>query len=146
MLDIYSILLGRVINKSIRLPIKFYPESGSHHSAKVETLALLDSGAGGVFIDREYQRRLKIPTIPLQRPILVHNVDGTANKKGVITDCVKIKLTVNGRTGTILAHVTGLGKQSFILGYPWLQPAGLEPNNRLEDGQSQMERQGGRNL
>ena len=46
-LDIYGVLLAKVENKSVRLPIKFYPESGSHHLSKVETLALLDSGAGG---------------------------------------------------------------------------------------------------
>jgi hypothetical protein len=103
------------------LPIKFYPETGSHHSSKVETHALLDSGAGGVFIDRDYQQNLGIPTHRLERPIIVHNVDGTLNKKGFITEYVKLNLNVNGRTGPMIAHVTGLGKQNVILGYPWLQ-------------------------
>jgi hypothetical protein len=120
-LDIYGVLLGQVINKSIRLPIKFYPETGSHHSSKVETHALLDSGAGGVFIDRNYQQNLRIPTHRLERPIIVHNVDGTLNKKGFITEYVKLDLTINERTGPTIAHVTSLGKQNVILGYPWLQ-------------------------
>lgn len=84
-------------------------------------MALLDSGAGGIFIDRDYQRELKLPTRPLRNPIIVHNVDGTRNKKGLITDCVKITLDINDRKGTVIAHVTGLGKQRLILGYPWLQ-------------------------
>ena len=65
-LDIYGILLRKVINKSIRLPIKFYPETESHHSAKVKTLTLLDSGAGGVFINQDYQQTHRIPTQKLE--------------------------------------------------------------------------------
>ena len=120
-LDIYGILLAKVENKSVRLPIKFYPESGSHHLSEVETLALLDSGAGGIFIDRDYQQQLDLPTHPLKNPITVHNVDGTRNKKGFITDYVKLRLKINDRTGPVIAHVTGLGRQRLILGYPWLQ-------------------------
>jgi len=120
-LDIYSILLGKVINKSIRLPIKFYPKTGSHHSAKVETLMLLDSGAGGVFINWDYQQTHIISTQKLERPIIVHNIDGTLNKKGFVMEYVKLHLNVNSRTGTTIAHVTGLGKQGLILEYPWLQ-------------------------
>ena len=120
-LDIYGILHAEVENKSIRLPIKFYPESGSQHLSEVETAALLDSGAGGIFIDRDYQQELKLPTCSLKKPIKVHNVDGTRNKKGLITDYVKICLNVNNRSGSVIAHVTGLGKQKLILGYPWLR-------------------------
>jgi hypothetical protein len=90
-LEIDGVLLGKVTNKSIRLPIKFYPESGSRHSSKVETLALLDSGAGGIFINRDYQEKLRIPTQQLEKPIIVYNVD----KKGLITDYANLHLDVN---------------------------------------------------
>ena len=82
---------------------------------------MLNSGAGGIFIDRNYQQELGLPTRSLKDPIIVHNVDGTRNKKGVITDYVRIRLNVNDRSRTVIAHVTGLGKQRFILGYPWLR-------------------------
>jgi len=120
-LEVNAALIACVENKSIRIPIRFYPESGAQHSSKVETLALLDSGAGGIFIDREYQQRLRIPTEQLPIPIKVHNVDGTLNKKGYITEYVILRLEINGRIGSVMAHVTGLGKQTIILGYPWLQ-------------------------
>ena len=120
-MDIYGLIKGKVESKSIQLPIKFYPESGSHHLSEVETLALLDSGAGSIFIDRNYQQELGLPTCPLKEPIIVHNVDGTRNKKGVITNFVRMRLNVNNRSRTVIAHVTGLREQRMILGYPWLR-------------------------
>jgi hypothetical protein len=41
--------------------------------------ALVDSGATGLFIDREYVKSNQIPTMKLPQPIPVFNVDGTAN-------------------------------------------------------------------
>ena len=43
----------------------------------IETIALLDTGAGKKFIDQENQ---KIRTKELEHPIQVYNVDGTLNK------------------------------------------------------------------
>ena len=62
-LDIYGVLMAEVENKTVRLPIKFYPESGSQHLSEVETLALLDSGAGRIFINCDYQKKLNIPLV-----------------------------------------------------------------------------------
>ena len=118
-LDINGVLLGVVAAKSIKLPVKFYPKSNTRQNAK--TLTLIDSGAGGIFIDSTYQEKLKLPKYPLDRPIIVHNVDGTRNSKGFITDYTKLELDINGRQGTVIAHITGLGKQNIILGFPWLQ-------------------------
>jgi len=50
----------------------------------VETPTLLDSGAGGVFLDQNYARKLKVKEIALDKPIIARNVDGTLNKKGTI--------------------------------------------------------------
>jgi hypothetical protein len=117
-LDINGVLLGVVATKSIKLPVKFYPKSNTHQNT--ETLALIDSRAGGIFIDSTYQERLKLPTYPLDQPIIVHNVDGTRNSKGFITNYTELELDINGRQGTVITHITGLGKQNIILGFPWL--------------------------
>ena len=47
-------------------------------------------------------------------------MDGTENKKEKITSFVDIELTINDRPMKIQAHITGLGKQKIILGFPWL--------------------------
>ncbi|KDR64824.1 hypothetical protein GALMADRAFT_30614, partial [Galerina marginata CBS 339.88] len=49
-------------------------------SETVETSALLDSGAGGKFIDQNYVRKLDLQTRKLKEPLAVYNVDGTLNK------------------------------------------------------------------
>ena len=46
----------------------------------VETQTLLDTGAGGKFIDQNFIRNQKMKTKNLEHPIRVFNVDGTPNK------------------------------------------------------------------
>ena len=43
----------------------------------VEALALIDSGAGGTFIDQNFAQTLKVPWNKLENRILAYNVDGT---------------------------------------------------------------------
>ena len=50
----------------------------------VETLALIDSGAGGKFIDQNFARKEKFEMKDLENPLVVYNVDGTLNKMGTI--------------------------------------------------------------
>jgi hypothetical protein len=47
---------------------------------KVETTALLDTGAGGKFIDHNFVQNQKFEMKELKYPIEVFNVDGTPNK------------------------------------------------------------------
>jgi hypothetical protein len=87
----------------------------------VDLEALLDSGAGGLFIDETFARRNDFVLHRLPRPLNVYNVDGTSNKKGTITSYVKADLTVGGQIKQTRLYVTGLGKQDVILGLPWLR-------------------------
>ena len=54
--------------------------------------ALLDSGATGMFINREYVKKSGFTTRTLSNPIPVCNVDGTPNEAGSITDVVELNL------------------------------------------------------
>lgn len=83
-------------------------------------MALIDSGAGGNFIDTETVERLQLARIELRRPIMVRNVDGTYNANGQITHRVLLDATTAGQRQTLSLLVTGIGKQSIILGLPWL--------------------------
>ena len=86
----------------------------------VETLALIDSGAGGKFIDQNYTKESGFTLKNLEEPLMAWNVDGTENKWGKITKYVNLNITTHGRTKDIKMLVTGLGKQKIILGFPWL--------------------------
>ena len=86
----------------------------------VETLGLIDSGAGGKFIDQNYAKTSGFEIFKLDSPLRAFNVDGTENKKGTIKTYVKLDLEINGRKNTTELLVTGLGKERIILGFPWL--------------------------
>ena len=87
----------------------------------VETLSLLDSRAGGKFINQNYAKTLEIPLLNLEKPIPAINVDKTSNKKGTIKQYVNLDLEVFRQKQVVWLLVTGLGKQKILLGFPWLQ-------------------------
>jgi hypothetical protein len=74
-----------------------------------------------------------VPTHSLTKPILVYNVDGTANNAGTITDIANIILRYENHSERTQLAVTRLGKQSLILGYNWLQNHILEINWQTKD-------------
>ena len=86
----------------------------------VETLGLINSGAGGKFIDQNFTKESGFKTLKLEEPLRVLNVDGTENKRGTIKDYVELNLEINGRKSLEQLMVTGLGKEQIILGFPWL--------------------------
>jgi hypothetical protein len=47
----------------------------------VETNALIVSGAGGIFINEEYARQLKLKKLPLKKPIIARNIDNHKEKR-----------------------------------------------------------------
>ncbi|KAF8234792.1 hypothetical protein L208DRAFT_1260062 [Tricholoma matsutake] len=87
--------------------------------------ALLNSGAGGVFIDSKFVKQEGIRTYPLGCTIRAMNVDGTLNKQGMIIRCMKGRLHIIGRNYPMEYLVARLGKESVILGLPWLQEINL---------------------
>jgi len=87
------------------------------HSVK----ALLDSGATGSFIDRDFIRSKGINTWTLSCNIPVFNVNGSSNEAGQISEVVDILLRYKTHSERMLLAVSGLGKQSLILGYNWLK-------------------------
>jgi len=113
-LDIYSVTVATISRNTLSVPIKI----ATSKSKTVETLSLIDSGAGGAFIDQNYAKNFDIQH--LDEPIKAYNVDGTENKKGTIKSFVDLEFRIDGRKFNERLYVTGLGKQKVILGFPWL--------------------------
>ena len=86
----------------------------------VETLALIDSGAGGQFIHQEYVEQLGLSTKPLKKAITAQNIDGTPNRTGTINSYINLIMEIDGKITDTRLLVTGLGSQRIILGFPWL--------------------------
>lgn len=87
----------------------------------IEEESLIDSGAGGKFIDQNFARTLGFKWTKLDVPIEARNVDGTLNKRGTITHTVTIPIHIGKRTRKITFKITGLGTLKIILGFNWLQ-------------------------
>jgi hypothetical protein len=75
-LDIYSVVAITDM-KEINIPISL---SHNLNDETIETETLLDSGAGGIFIDQNYARQLHLEIQMLDKPVVARNIDGTINK------------------------------------------------------------------
>ena len=113
-IGINSITLLEVTRQTIEVKVVLHLERD-----EIE-LALIDSGAGGNFIEEETVRKLQLVKTELRRPITVRNVDGSQNHHGLITHRTILEITVAERRHWVSLLITGLGKRSIILGLPWL--------------------------
>ena len=79
--------------------------------------ALVDSGATGKFIDRQYAKSCRFNLIKLTQPIPVYNVDGSPNEAGSIMEAVSLLLCYKNHSEQTTFCVTNLGKQKLLLGH-----------------------------
>jgi hypothetical protein len=98
----------------------------------IKTQPLVDSGAGGIFIDQNYARKQGFNLTKLEYLIMAQNVDRTKNKQGTIWYYMDLDLQVNGKTNMEWFLNTGLGNQKIILGLPWLWEHNPEINQKKE--------------
>jgi hypothetical protein len=85
-----------------------------------EQTALLDSGATENFISHHTWRSLGIGRQQLNKPIPVHNVDGTTNHLGNIKHYCWLRVIYNKQEKLQRFFLTDLGQDCMILGYPFL--------------------------
>jgi len=90
--------------------------------------ALLDSGATGMFMDRQTAARHRFKLQKLERPIAIRNVDGTNNSGGAITYQVECNVFYKGHVERMRMDVCDLGKTEMILGMPQLAAHNPEIN------------------
>jgi len=113
-----SISVLDVQGTSFLLPVEIGTMDTSElHSVK----ALLDCGATGSFIDRDFVCSKGMNTWTLSRNILVFNVDGSPNEAGQISEVMDMVLQYKTHSKRMLLAISGLGKQNLILGYDWLK-------------------------
>ena len=89
-ISISNVIVAEINRNAIYLPIKI--ESKRNKEKIIEMKALLDTGAGGKFIDQNFVLANGIRTHALETPITVYNVDGMKNKTGTITQYVDLNL------------------------------------------------------
>ena len=84
LITISSVLVAEMGSNSMRITLPI--ESKTMEGKKiVETPVLLDTGAGGIFMNKAYTKKHNIELYKLNSPIIPRNVDGTLNQAGKIT-------------------------------------------------------------
>ena len=120
---LFSISALDICRTSLLLPEEIGTTDTSElHSVK----ALLDYGATGSLIDRDFVRSRGMNTRTLSRNILVFNVNGFPNEAGLISEVMDVVLCYKTHSERMLLAVSRLGKQSLILGYDWLKNHNLK--------------------
>ena len=84
MLRISSVLVADMGSKSMHLPIPITCKTVRGNKTVV-TKVILDTGAGGLFLDKKYATKHHIILHDLPNPITPQNVDGTLNQARQIT-------------------------------------------------------------
>jgi Retroviral aspartyl protease len=96
---------------------------------KTETVkALIDSGATDNFIDFRTVAKLRLGTKKLPRARQLFNVNGTHNQAGLIEESIHLYIDRGDECIQTQLHITNLGQDRLILGYPWLEAFNLEIN------------------
>jgi len=78
--------------------------------------ALLDSRVTGLFMDMTFAKEKGFKMEKLKKPLLVRNVDGTANVGGAIIHQVEYNMFFKGHMERARMDVCNLGKTELILG------------------------------
>jgi hypothetical protein len=84
-LDVYSVTIANISRNSISVPINI-------GLSKQTVKTLINSGAGGLFIDQNFAKNFDINY--LDKLVKAYNVDGTENKQGTINAYVNLKFSL----------------------------------------------------
>lgn len=92
---------------------------GRQKSKKV--VAMVDSGASTLFINKRWIKENGVVTHKLQTPIPVYNIDGTLNQGGSITDMAVLTMKLGEHNEKAVFTVTDIGPEDVIIGIDWLR-------------------------
>ena len=100
---------------SFKIPVTLWVRS-----KKVQTEALVDSGATANFIDKSFAEKNNLELRKLATPYHVQNADGTPNAAGTIKHFVLAQVEIGDHRSSHFLFVTQLGSKSMIIGYSYL--------------------------
>ena len=88
--NIYSVTVGDISKNTLCIPFKTVTREKN-----VETQAMIDCGAGGVFIDQNFAKNFELKK--LDHPLIAKNVNGTIDRKGTIENYVDLEFEIDFR-------------------------------------------------
>jgi hypothetical protein len=97
---------------------------------------MVDLGATSIFISKRFVKKNHVITAPLERPIVLLNIDGSQNKAGTIQQYTDLYLSTGDRETKWKMLVTDTGPEDLVLGLPWLRHA--NPDIDWEKGEMRL--------
>ena len=94
-LTIFSVLVAKMGTQSMRIIIPIESKTSGENKT-VDTPVLLDTRAGGNFMNKSYAKRNKLLLYPLDTPITLRNIDGSLNQEGEITHYTWVRAKMDG--------------------------------------------------
>src|SRR5712675_3445124 len=82
---------------------------------------LKDTGTTENFLDPRTVTKLRLITEDLDKPRSIHNIDGTNNQAGLITEKCRLKVRLGKVDQEMDFFITNLGQDRIVLGYPFLR-------------------------
>ena len=108
LLTISSVLVAEMCTQSMRIIIPIESKTSGENKT-INTPVLLDTGAGGNFINKSYTKWNQLLLYPLDTPITPRNVDGSLNQEGEITHYTWVRAKMDGQFSLVRLLVTNLG-------------------------------------
>ena len=107
-------------SESLRIPLTLHLSNRT-----IPVNALLDTGAQGLFLHKDFASKHKIPLLPLKKSIKPKNTDGTVNTAGLITHYAILYAHLGSDDKQIRIAmkflVTAIDNEDIILGLPWFK-------------------------
>ena len=122
-IHVEKLIIGSMGGSCTEIPIEL-----QHLNIKegVKVDRLLDSGATGLFMDRDFTTASGLPIEKLPQAIPVYNVNGTQNLNGSITESVTLMMRHRNHHECTQFYLANIGKSSVIIGHTWLIKHNLE--------------------
>jgi hypothetical protein len=110
------VLVAYKNERTLRFPVKLLVGNQI-----VETIAQIDSGATGNFLDLGLLSLANSPLQQLPKHIQAYNVDGSTNQKGAILWKTKVPVLPFQKADGLELMIVSLGRRQIILRMPWLK-------------------------
>jgi hypothetical protein len=112
MLRISSVLIANLGSKSMTISVLITSKTVRGNKTIV-TKVLLNTGAGGLFLDKKYANKHEIILYKLPNLITPRNIDGMLNQAGQITHYTWIRFRSTKESGKTFNHKLGIFGHHF---------------------------------
>jgi len=110
-------MIRNICHPSMQIDVRI-----AYNRKEINAVAILDSGAEGVYCNTSFIRKYRLPTYDLELPIYPRNVDRTLNKQGAIRHATILRMGISARHWEhVEVAIMNTGQHKILLGTDWLK-------------------------